>query len=41
MEDGRAIEQSIGELLRGFPVKIDHLDHLASKVSDVPGSAEP
>jgi hypothetical protein len=37
MEDSRAIEQSIGVLLREFPDKIDRLNHLASKVSDVAG----
>jgi hypothetical protein len=37
MEDSRAIEQSIGELLREFPDKIDQLDHLASKVSELEG----
>jgi hypothetical protein len=34
MEDSRAIEQSIGELLRELP---DKIDHLASKTSDLGG----
>jgi hypothetical protein len=34
MEDSRAIEQSIGELLRELP---DKIDHLASMTSDLGG----
>jgi Ser/Thr protein kinase RdoA (MazF antagonist) len=37
MEDSPAIERTIGELLGEFPDKIDHLDHLALKVSDPAG----